>query len=62
MRNYEYNEGVNKRKELYEMERYNKDVAEMEQKLIKEMSGMKFSFRKLLKAIELDAVVSIYNR
>lgn len=44
------------------MKRYNKDVVEMENSLIKEMTGMKFSFKKLLKAIELDAVVSMYDR
>ena len=42
----------------------NKDsgVMAQEMKLIKEMGNMKFSFKKLLKAIELDAYVSFRNR
>ncbi len=37
-------------------------VMAQERKLIKELGTMKFSFRKLLKAIELDAYISFYNR
>ena len=45
------------------MSRYEEDVVmAQEKKLIREMGHMKFSFRKLLKAIELDAIISFYNR
>ena len=35
---------------------YEREIMEREMKLIKELSGMKFSFRKLKKAFELDAL------
>lgn len=45
------------------MSRYEEDVVmAQEKKLIKELGNMKFSFKKLLKAIELDAYISFYNR
>ncbi len=36
---------------------YEREIMEREMKLIKELSGMKFSFRKLKKAFELDALL-----
>ncbi len=45
------------------MSKYEEDVVTaQEKKLLKELGNMKFSFRKLLKAIELDAYVSFHNR
>ena len=45
------------------MSRFEEDVVmAREKKLIKELGSMKFSFKKLLKAIELDAYISFYNR
>ena len=45
------------------MSRFEEDVVmAQEKKLIKEMGSMRFSFKKLLKAIELDAFISFYNR
>lgn len=43
------------------MKEYNKDIARAETKLIKEIGNMKFSFKKLLKVVELDALLSYYN-
>ncbi len=36
---------------------YERDIFEAEQKLLKEISGMKFSMKKLGKLIELNALV-----
>lgn len=44
------------------MTKYNRDVMTVENKLIKEIGEMKFSFKKLLKVIELDALMSYYNK
>ena len=45
------------------MSRYEESsVMAQEMKLIKEMGNMKFSFKKLLKAIELNAYISYYTR
>lgn len=44
------------------MKEYNRELMKTEEKLIKEISSMKkFSFKKLLKCIELNAVLSYYN-
>lgn len=44
------------------MKEYNKELMKAEAKLIKEIEGMKkFSFRKLLKVIELDALINYSN-
>ena len=44
------------------MKAYNREIAKTEEKLISELAGMKkFSFKKLLKVIELDALLSYYN-
>lgn len=40
---------------------FNRDIYEREQQLLKELKGMKFSFKKLRKLIELDALVN-YNK
>ncbi len=41
----------------------NKTVAARENELIKEIGAMKkFTFRKLLKVIELDALMNYYNK
>ncbi len=41
----------------------NKTVASRENELIKEIGEMKkFTFKKLLKVIELDALMSYYNK
>ena len=44
------------------MTQYDNSAMTQEKKLIKELGNMKFSFKKLLKAIELDALISYYNR
>lgn len=41
---------------------YDKAAMDKEMKLMKEISAMKFSVKKLLKAIELDALISHYNK
>ncbi|MBR3768282.1 MAG: hypothetical protein IKL10_08630 [Clostridia bacterium] len=44
------------------MKEYNREIARAEEKLINEIAGMKkFSFKKLLKVIELDALLTYYN-
>ncbi len=44
------------------MKEYNREIIKAEEKLIKEIEGMKkFSFKKLLKVIELDALISYQN-
>lgn len=44
------------------MKEYNKDIMKAEEKLIGEIANMKkFSFKKLLKVMELDALISYYN-
>ena len=45
------------------MSQFEEDIVmAQEKKLIKELGSMKFSFKKLLKAIELDAYISFRNR
>ena len=45
------------------MSKFEEDVVmAREKKLMQELGNMKFSFKKLLKAIELDAYISFYNR
>ncbi len=43
------------------MKEYNRELIKAEEKLIREIAGMKFSFKKLLKVIELDALLSYQN-
>ena len=40
------------------MRRYDKEIYEREQQLMKEISGMKFSLKKIGKMIELEALLS----
>lgn len=39
----------------------NKDIREAEKKLLKEIESMKFSFKKFMKVIELDAMLKYYE-
>ena len=48
----------NRRKECMQMRSYDREVYELEMRLMKEISGMKFSLKKLRKIIELDALIS----
>ncbi len=48
----------NRRKECMQMRSYDREVYEMEKRLMKEISGMKFSLKKLRKIIELEALIS----
>ncbi len=48
----------NKRKEFESMTTYEREIFAREQQLMKEISGMKFSFKKLRKELELDALVN----
>lgn len=43
------------------MKEYKREILIEEEKLIKEIEKMKFSFRKLLKVIELNALLNYYN-
>lgn len=43
------------------MKEYKRELLIEEEKLIKEIEKMKFSFRKLLKVIELNALLNYYN-
>ncbi len=44
------------------MKEYDREIVKAEEKLIREISRMKkFSFKKLLKVIELDALLTYYN-
>ena len=43
------------------MKEYQRELLKEEEKLIKEIEKMKFSFRKLLKVIELNALLSYNN-
>ena len=43
------------------MKVYNNELIKAEKKLIREIEGMKFSFKKLLKVIELNALISYQN-
>lgn len=43
------------------MTRYDRDIIKLEKNLIKEISEMKFSFKKIVKVIELDAILSYYG-
>ena len=47
-----------KRKEFEGMTTYEREIFAREQQLLKEISGMKFSFKKLRKVLELDALVN----
>ncbi len=38
----------------------NRTVREAESKLLKEIESMKFSFKKFLKVIELEAIIKYY--
>jgi hypothetical protein len=40
------------------MRSYDREIYEREMQLMKEISGMKFSFRKIRKIIELEALLS----
>ena len=40
------------------MRSYDREVYELEKRLMNEISGMKFSLKKLRKIIELDALIS----
>jgi len=55
---------VIRRKEWNEMKSTsdNRQIVSVEKKLVNEIADMKFSFRKLVKVIELDALISFYNR
>lgn len=45
------------------MKEFDREVLRTEEKLISEIEGMKkFSFKKLLKVIELEALLSYYNK
>ncbi|MBR2412029.1 MAG: hypothetical protein IKB08_09945 [Clostridia bacterium] len=45
------------------MKEFDREVLRAEEKLISEIEGMKkFSFKKLLKVIELEALLSYYNK
>ena len=43
------------------MKEFNRELVKAEEKLISEIATMKFSFKKLLKAIELNALYSYHN-
>ncbi len=43
------------------MKEYNRELVKAEEKLIREIATMKFSFKKLLKVIELDALLNYQN-
>ena len=43
------------------MSKYNREMRKAEEKLIREIAGMKFSFKKLLKVMELNALLSYAN-
>ncbi len=44
------------------MKEYDRAIAKAEERLISEIADMKkFSFKKLLKVIELDALLNYYN-
>ena len=43
------------------MRSYDKDLYEQEMKLMKEISGMKFSLKKVVKIFELEALINSYN-
>ena len=44
------------------MKSYEKEIRSMEEQLLKEISGMKFSLKKLGKILELEALMSCDNR
>lgn len=44
------------------MRAYDRNVYEQEEKLMKEISGMKFSWKKIAKIIELEALISGQGR
>ena len=43
------------------MSKYNREMRKEEERLIREISKMKFSFKKLLKVMELNALLSYAN-
>lgn len=43
------------------MSKYNKEMRKEEERLISEIASMKFSFKKLLKVMELNALFSYEN-
>ena len=43
------------------MSKYNNEMRREEERLISEIAGMKFSFKKLLKVMELNALLSYEN-
>ncbi len=43
------------------MSKYNREMRKAEEKLISEIAGMKFSIKKLLKVMELNALLSYEN-
>ena len=43
------------------MRSYDKDLYEQEMKLMKEISGMKFSLKKVVKILELDALMNSFS-
>ena len=49
--------GENRRKEVVSMRTYDREVYEQEMRLMKELSGMKFSWKKLCKLFELKALL-----
>ncbi len=52
---FEYNKHCQQTKGVFTMSKKDNGVMAQEMKLIHEMGNMKFSFKKLLKAIELTA-------
>lgn len=43
------------------MKEYDREIIATKEKLIHEIEGMKFSFKKLLKVYELSALMSYYK-
>lgn len=44
------------------MNGYYRDLALREKELLNEISGMKFSFRKIMKIVELESVLELRNK
>ena len=53
--------GENRRKECIQMRSYDREVFEREMQLMNEISGMKFSMKKIRKIIELDALINSFG-
>ncbi len=51
----------NTRKEFIQMRSYDREIFERELQLMDEISGMKFSMKKIRKLIELEALVSNFG-